>query len=116
MPEILHTLTKAGGVRLIPKAGIVPVIFTAGWYGSKPYPWVIIDEDITPTSIITLEYTPRLNTDQDGKIFEAADDWEFDTIQGRVLNTALGVANIQLLAPKQRLVGMKTFTYYIYEP
>ena len=74
MPEILHTLTKAGGVRLIPKAGIVPVIFTAGWYGSKPYPWVIIDEDITPTSIIPLEYTPRLNTDQDGKIFEAADD------------------------------------------
>ena len=48
MPEILHTLTKAGGVRLIPKAGIVPVIFTAGWRGSKPYPWVIIDEDITP--------------------------------------------------------------------
>ena len=116
MPEILHTLTKAGGIRLIPKAGRAAVVFTSGWNGNKPYSWTITDEAITPTSIITLEYTPQLNTDQNGKILEAVDDWEFDTIQGRVLNTALGVANIQLLAPKQRLVGMKTFTYYIYEP
>ena len=116
MPEILHTLTKAGGIRLIPKAGIVPVIFTAGWRGSKPYSWTITDQDITPTSIITLEYTPQLNTDQNGKILEAIDDWEFDAIQGRVLSVTAGTANIQLLAPKQRLVGMKTFTYYIYEP
>lgn len=116
MPEILHTLTKAGGVRLIPKAGIVAVTFTKGWSGSKPYPWTITDDDITPTSIITLEYTPKLNTDQNGKILEAIDDWEFDAIQGRVLNAGFGIANIQLLAPKQRLVGMKTFTYYIYEP
>lgn len=116
MPEVLHTLTKSGGVRLVPKAGKVRVNFTSGWLGNKPYPWTIIDQDITPTSIITLEYTPQLNTDQNGKILEAADDWELDSIQGRVLNVAAGIANIQLLAPKQRLVGMKTFTYYIYEP
>ena len=116
MPEILHTLTKAGGLRLVPKAGIATVVFPSGWYGNKPFPWVISDSDITPTSIINVEYTPRLTLDQNNKILEAADDWEMDTIQVRVLNTAAGSADIQLLAPKQRLVGIKTITYYIYEP
>ena len=116
MPEVLHTLTKAGGVRLIPKAGRAVVVFPTVWNGNLPRVWSITDGAITPTSIITLEYTPRLSIDQYGKILEALDDWEFDSIQARALSTDVGTANIQLLAPKQRLVGAKTFTYYIYEP
>ena len=116
MPEVLHTLTKPGGLRLVPKAGRTLVVFPTGWNGNKPFPWAILDSDITPTSIINVEYTPRLTLDQNNKILEAADDWEMDTIQVRVLNTAAGFADIQLLAPKQRLVGIKTITYYIYEP
>jgi hypothetical protein len=116
MPEVLHTLTKPGGLRLVPKAGRTLVVFPTGWNGNKPFPWAILDSDITPTSIINVEYTPRLTLDKNNKILEAADDWEMDTIQVRVLNTVAGSADIQLLAPKQRLVGIKTITYYIYEP
>lgn len=116
MPEVLHTLTKPGGVRLVPKAGKVAVTFPTGWNGNKSFTWAIVDEDITPTSIIVLTYSPQLRTDGNGKIVEATDDWEFDDIKAIPAGVTTGLANISLLAPKQRLVGVKTFTYLIFEP
>ena len=112
MPEVLHTLTKPGGLRLIPKAGIFQVVFNSGWKGNLPYKATIADDAITVTSVIRAEYNPR----QDLANKESSDDWEFDNIRVRMEPVVPGVALATFLSPKAPVVGQKTFTYYVYEP
>lgn len=112
MPEVLHTLTKPGGLRLIPKAGILQVVFNSGWKGNLPYMVPVADDAITVTSVIRAEYNPR----QDLANKESSDDWEFDNIRVRIEPVVQGLGLATFLSPKAPVVGQKTFTYYVYEP
>lgn len=112
MPEVLHTLTKAGGVRLVPKAGLVQFTFPSGWKGNLPITLTLTDPDINTTSIIRVEYTPQNNPSNK----EALDDREFDNPTGQTVSVGDGTAQIRFYSPKAPVVGIKTFTYYIFEP